>query len=128
MAVSTEAQSGSTIQQTTIEHDPLSVIVLDKEKKAKKKYSKSKRDLQELEIGATKANLRLAKAVYRGLQVWEKARDASAEKKRNGALRDALKNGSKSMRKTLKIAAGAPSDLLDAVADLKPAKRLFKLI
>lgn len=126
MSRTTEAQLVD--ENNIIESDSPSVIVIDKNKKIKRKYSKSKQAIQELEIGLTKANLRMAKAVYRGLQVWESERNASADKKRNGALRDAMKNGSKSLRKSLKIAAGVPSDYLDAIADLKPTKRLFKLL
>lgn len=123
-----EQQFSNDSQGDVIEQEPLAVISVDKKKKDKKKYSKSKRDIQEFEVAVTKANLRIAKAVHRGLQVWEKERDASAEKKRDGALRDAIKNGSKSMRKSLQIAAVVPSQLLDATVELIPVKNLWKLL
>lgn len=127
MVKATENQLDNDALDTIIEQNPGPAIFMEIDKK-KKKYSKSKRDIQEFEIGMTKANLRIAKAVYKGLQTWEKERDSSAEKQRNGALRDALKNSGKSLRKSLRIASGAPSDILDALAELKPTKRLLKLL
>jgi hypothetical protein len=90
------------------------------EKKKKKKYSsKFSRNLQLLEKGQAKASKRIAEAVTSGLGVWLQERDASAAKKRDGALKDHTKNISKALRKALKESAEAPADFLDSVAKMK---------
>jgi hypothetical protein len=96
-------------------------------KKEKKKYSSTyAQSLQELESGLTKGARRIAKAVQEGLDEYAERNEESASRKRDGALRDLLRNHSKALRKALPIAAKAPADVLDAVADLKPVRRLFR--
>jgi hypothetical protein len=94
-------------------------------KKKKKKYSTGlSRVVQELESGMNKGARKVAKAVRKGLGEYKDRRDDSAGKKKDGALRDLLRNQSKALRKGLPIAAKAPAEILDAVADLKPVRRL----
>lgn len=96
-------------------------------RKGKKKYSNSMaRSFQELEAGLTKSSRRVAKAVREGLDAYQEERDKSAEAKKDGALRDILRNQSKALRAGLPIAAEAPSDLVDAIADMKVMRRVFK--
>lgn len=94
--------------------------------KKKKKYSRNRRTIQELEVGVTDSARRLSKAVKDGLDTYIEERDKSAKKKRDGAIRDLLRNQSKAMRKGLSIAAEAPADFMDAVANLKVIRRMTK--
>ena len=94
--------------------------------KKKKKYSRNRRTIQELEVGLTDSARRLSKAVKDGLDTYIDERDKSARKKRDGAIRDLLRNQSKAMRKGLTVAAEAPADFMDAVANLKVVRRLTK--
>jgi hypothetical protein len=94
--------------------------------KKKKKYSTNRRTVQELEVGVTDSVRRLSKAVKDGLDTYIEERDKSARKKKDGAIRDLLRNQSKAMRKGLSIAAEAPADLMDTIADLKVIRRLTK--
>jgi len=109
-----------------VEAEPLAPVVEPsvilggkKKKKKKKRYTRSIRGVQRLEVGASKSQRRVAKAVVRGLNAWIDATDKSARKKRDGAVKDGLKNTSKAMRKALRTAAEAPADFIDQVAKIK---------
>lgn len=119
------ATTGSVQTQDKDTETAAAAVVVAKPKK-KKKYSKNLRTPQELEVGATKAMRRIAKAVDKGLGIWIDARGKSARKKRNGAIRDSLRNSSKAMREVLATASKAPSDFVDSVADMKMTQRIFK--
>jgi uncharacterized protein YdaT len=94
-------------------------------KKHKKKYSNSAtRSIQELDEGLTKTAQKITKAVQEGLDSYASARKESSSKK-DGAFHDVLQNHSKALRKALPIAAEAPADLLDAIADMKVVKDIF---
>ncbi len=94
-------------------------------KKKKKKYSNIVlRTVQELDTGLMKGARKVAEAVTLGLDEYELRRADSAAKKQDGGLRDMLRNQSKALRKSLPVAAEAPSDFLDAVADLKLVRKL----
>lgn len=102
---------------------------LETEKKARK--SKKWKNAHRLEKGMTKAARRLSKAISEGVDVWVEKRDKSAGKKKDGSLKDMSKNVGKALRKTLKQASKAPSDLVDAVSklstnQLRPGKTLFR--
>ena len=94
--------------------------------KKKKKYSRNLRTIQELEKGWTDSARRVAKAVKEGFDTYTDDRDKSAKKRRDGAMRDLLRNQSKAVRKTLSIAAEVPADIMDTIADLKVVRRLTR--
>ena len=94
-------------------------IVIERKKK-KRKYSRGPlRAFQELEAGLTSSARKLVKAVQKGLEEYEDARDESSVNKRDGAFRDMLRNQSRALRVALPIAAEAPSDFLDSLSDMK---------
>jgi hypothetical protein len=91
-------------------------------KKKKRKYSKGPMKLaQKAELGVSKGMQRMARAVEEGLGVWRDRRDGSSRKKRDGALRDALKNYGKAVTKFHKVGAKLPEDLTGRL----PKLRLF---
>src|SRR5579872_2707753 len=94
-----------------------------KEKKFSNDFTRA---AQELEGGLTKSSRKVAKAVREALDEYESRRDESAEKEEDGVLRDWLRNGSKALRKGLPIAAEAPSDFLDTVADMKAVRKFWR--
>jgi uncharacterized protein YdaT len=94
-------------------------------KKHKKKYSNSAlRSIQEFDEGLNKTARKITKAVQEGLETYAGARKESSEKK-DGAFHDVLENHSKALRKALPIAAEAPADLLDSIADMKVVRDIF---
>lgn len=83
--------------------------------KARRRYSKKFKDLQKLERGVSKAAHRVASSIEEGLRVWRQSSDKSARKKKDGALRDALKNFAKATGKQVRVASWAAVDLVDAI-------------
>lgn len=96
-------------------------------KKKKKKYSKGLKNAQRFEEGMTKAQRRLAKAVFEGLDSWNRATDRSARKKKDGALRDVMKNSAKATEKAIRVAARAPRDFVKTARPFKP-KRMARMM
>jgi hypothetical protein len=91
----------------------------------KPKYSRDLKDVQRLERGVAKASRRVGRAVYEGLDLYLERRDRSADKRRDGAIRDALKNWSKGWSKTLREASDAPYDVFKAF-NTKAVRRTVK--
>jgi len=89
----------------------------------KKKYSKGLLKLgQKAEVSVSKGVHRLARAVEEGLGLWRERRDESARNKRNGAVRDAIKNYGKALTKFHKVAAKVPEEIVKGF----PKLRLFR--
>jgi uncharacterized protein YdaT len=113
-------------KETTHPHHAAETPIVVETKKHKKKFSNgATRSLQEFEDGVTKSAQRISKAVQAGLDAYEAARKHSADAKKDGAFRDYLHNQSKALRKALPLAAEAPSDLIDAIADMKVVRDIF---
>ncbi len=90
----------------------------------KARRSRRWKNAHRIEKGVTKAARRVSDAISEGVQVWVDRRDASAGKKKDGALRDLNKNLGKAVKKTLRKASKAPADLFDAVAKVSVGKGL----
>jgi hypothetical protein len=73
----------------------------------------------------SKALHRITRAAEAGLRTWRERGDASAEKKRDGAVVDALENFSKALGKALRVASRAPSDAAEAMPKVK-VRRLLR--
>jgi len=113
-------------KETAHHHTTVETPIVVETKKHKKKFSNTAaRTLQEFEDGMTKSAQKISKAVQQGLDAYEAARKESAASKKDGAFRDYLHNQSKALRKALPLAAEAPSDLLDAIADMKVVREIF---
>lgn len=112
---------------------PVTVFAVASKKKRKKpKYSRNLRDLQKLERASSKAQLRLARAVVNGLKVWDKRRNKSASKRRDGAVRDALINSAWALGRVMRDASRGPVDFVEEIRPQLPtarqvAKRLRRL-
>ena len=124
MPLDSKENEGQAPKASPVVTDKSAPVILKPKKK--KKYSRNRRTIQELEVGLTDSARRLSKAVKDGLDTYIDERDKSARKKRDGAIRDLLRNQSKAMRKGLTVAAEAPADFMDAVANLKVVRRLTK--
>jgi hypothetical protein len=84
-----------------------------KSQKRKKKHRTSAglRDAERFGQHATRASSRLARAVSKGFRTYEKERERSARKRRDGAFRDLLENASLGLGATLRAASGVPYEL-----------------
>lgn len=94
------------------------------EKKKKKKYSRGLREPQKAEQGLSRAAERLAAAVADGLSEYRDRRSASAGKKRDGAVRDAVRNVGRGLEKAIEKAAKVPTDLTEKIS----TRRLARLV
>lgn len=92
-----------------------------------RKYSKRRKNLQELERHASKGLHRLVKSVEAGVREWREATDRSARKRKDGALRDALENSARAVSKQIRVASRVPQDAARALRSLKITKALRRV-
>jgi hypothetical protein len=97
------------------------------EKKRKRRYSRDLEGMQRWGRAASKASRRVARAVAAGLDTWYDRSERSALARRDGALRDSMKNLSKAVSKTVAEASMAPADLL-APLDSKRGRRVARAV
>lgn len=94
-------------------------------KKKKRKTTRGLRDVQTVARRMTKTGHRLARAVEQGIATYRERSEASAEEKRDGALRDLPRNAAEGVSVTLRKASRLPVDLVDAV-DVPTTRRLVR--
>jgi len=95
--------------------------------KKKKKYSRELEPMQKFERSMSKAQRRVAKAVYEGLSTWDTKREKSARKKRDGAVKDIVKNMAEAQSRFLEVTAKVPEDLATPIVlTRKQMRRLLK--
>jgi len=93
-------------------------------KKKKRKYSRGSRSIQELEMGTTRAAREISKAVARGFSVYQRRRNKSSRKRRDGALRDVVENVGKAMSRGFKAGSDAPSEFVKAISTRRFSKQV----
>jgi hypothetical protein len=93
--------------------------------KKKRKTSRGLRDLQKINRRLTRTAHRLSRAVEKGIATYRERSEASAEKQRDGALRDLPRNAAEGLSVTLRKASRLPVDLVDAV-DVPTTRRLVR--
>jgi hypothetical protein len=96
-----------------------------KKQKKKRKYSRDLKEFQQVERGLAKANRRVARAIASGFNEYYQLDNRSSHKKRDGAIRDALKNWSKSLGKVVRKSSNAPYDVVNAF-DTKTIRRTVR--
>jgi hypothetical protein len=100
---------------------------LPREKKRKKKYSRELKQVQKTHRGLLKAGRRISRAVASGLNKYYERNEKSARKKRDGAVRDAVKNWASGFSRALRKGSGAPDDIA-TIFDTKPMRRQLKQV
>lgn len=91
------------------------IVVRVKDKKKKRKYSRGAKDLQISLRKGTKIGDRIANALADGLGLYRKKSDKSSKKRKDGALRDILKNSASGMSKTVRKSSRVPVLIAKAV-------------
>ena len=97
-------------------------------KKKKRRYGRGMRGIQGLERGVTESLETVSEGVARMLRTYNKQREKSSRKKRDGALRDGMKNWAKAMGKGLRTAANAPYDFVRAANKGGGSKQVRKTV
>ncbi len=100
------------------------IVINRKKKKKKRKYSSGLKDIQLMERDITKVTHQAVRSLDDGLVAYQKARNKSAKKKRDGAIVDFVPNMGKGVSKTLRTASPIPYDL--AKASSKTAWRITR--
>jgi hypothetical protein len=113
------------VAEVTSDQQP---IVYERKKrkkgKRKKKYSRGLKEPQRLERGVSRAAERIARAVANGFSEYRDRRDWSARRKRDGAIRDAVRNVGRGLEEAISTAARVPTDLTRRVS----VRRLTRLV
>lgn len=101
--------------------------VFNIKKRGKRRYSKELKNPQIAMRDLTRVSSRIASAVSDGIREFKKRENRSSFRKKDGALRDVLKNTARGLRTTLRGASDAPLDLARAVHPGRARKRLRRL-
>lgn len=97
-----------------------------KVKKGKKrKYSRGLKEVQQSGRALTKSGRRIARAIASGFSEFYRRDKESSQKRRDGSIRDVVKNWSKGVSKALRRGSNAPRDLAD-VLDTKTIRRAVR--
>lgn len=94
------------------------------EPKKKKKASKGLKNVQKAHRNVARAMDHLASAVSDGMSTYRTEHRKSEEKKKDGGLRDAIKNSGKAMSDTLKSLSKVPKDLTKSVDSKRTRKQV----
>jgi hypothetical protein len=89
-------------------------IVLERTKKGKKKgkrYTSGTKGLQQLALGVSKAAYRSANSFADGFRVFSKQSNKSARRRRDGLIRDSLRNASSGFAEGLTELGRAPGEI-----------------
>jgi hypothetical protein len=120
------AETQSARAQAPVVYDRLQapIVYERKRSKGKRKYSRNVKDPQKLEVDASRAAHRLARAVADGFSEYRSERNKSARRKRDGAIKDAVRNTGRGLSEAIDTAARAPRDLTQRAT----TKRLSRLL
>ena len=120
-----QTHTPASAEETITGHAPASIATPAwEETEHKRKYSKRARGVQEVERGASKAAATLGDAVAATFRTYKKRENASSFKKRDGAVRDAVKNWTKAYGKGVKEASDVPFQFVKSVNNSKASKQV----
>ena len=121
-----QPEPSATGEKTVTGHTPATTESLKahEELPRKREYSRRLRNAEKIERGVSRAAASLGNAVAATFNSYKDRSDASSYKKRDGAVKDALKNWTKAYGKGMKEASDVPYDLVKAVTSGKGSKQL----
>lgn len=114
------------IQPEVAEAPAIKPILVQPEKKKKKKYSKGLRGPQELLVASSKGHEKVVAAVHVALEDWIERNDKSSTKRKDGILKDGLMNISRAAHKGLRKALKGPEKFMNELEKTKLYKKRFK--
>ena len=128
-AAQAEIMTTSTIN---VESTPIVVEAEHKKKKKRKYTSSAGKRAHSVERGATSGVRRLAKSLTKGITRWRDRSDTSSRKKRDGAIKDGLKNHTRSMQKAVDGVSKAPRKFVKrlpkSIRSPSPSKLLGRIV
>jgi hypothetical protein len=117
----TEAQKGDEPLLTT----PIVIEPVKGKKKKKKKYTKGTKGIQRLALGVTDALYRSANSVSKAEKTISKRSKKSSRKKRDGLVRDSLRNSSRGISDGFTELGKAPNEIARRIGTGR-VRRTFK--
>lgn len=93
-------------------------------KKSKRRYSKGLEEFQEMERHLTRSTHRMARATEKGIRYYRQRSRKSAQKKRDGVIRDFIPNSGLAMSEMMREASPIPFDLARAMDTKQNRRRL----
>ncbi|WIG95681.1 hypothetical protein [Myxococcus sp. SDU36] len=126
------SQTAVTVERTTTSGGGQMVasdVVVERtlEGKRKRKTGKGLKNLDRAHDNVSRALEHLSAAVSDGLLTYRKEQKRSAEKKKDGALRDVMRNSGKAMSDGLKTLSKVPRDISRTV-DTKPNRKQVRAV
>jgi hypothetical protein len=112
----TPPQSGAAAGTTATAPTTPTTVVVETHEKKKRKTSRGLKDAARLERGIAKAGDRLGTAMEAGFSKYRDKSKKSSYKKKDGAIRDAVKNWSVAAGKGLEEASKIPGDITKALS------------
>ena len=103
---------------------PLVVYEYGKKKRKRKKYSRGLKTVQRTEDGLTLAGRRLGDAIESGFRSYRKRRNKSSRRKKDGPLRDILRNSSGGLSQFLSVGSDIPYDVARKVNNRRFGKQV----
>jgi hypothetical protein len=108
--------TGTTAATKPLFATPIILKRTDKKGNRKKKYSRGTKGLQRLFLGVSKAGYRVADSASDGLRVFNKRSKRSGRKKRDGLVRDSLRNLSRGFSKGTSQFGRAPEEIAKRIS------------
>ncbi|HET9767589.1 MAG TPA: hypothetical protein VFS60_12120 [Thermoanaerobaculia bacterium] len=90
---------------------PQPIVYEYRKRRGKKRYSKGTKDIQVCERGFSRSLERVADAVADGFGRYRRRRNRSANRKKDGAIKDFVRNVGRGAEKALRTGSKAPTDL-----------------
>lgn len=99
-------------------------VTRGKKRRGKRKYSRGLKDPQRVEEGVARSLEELTDGIAAGTRKYRRRRDDSARRKKDGALKDGLRNLGRGTETALRRASRAPTELTRPLT-LKRVRRLL---
>jgi hypothetical protein len=96
-------------------------------KRKKKKYTRGTKGIQRLTIGVSDALFRTANSVARGTKTFSKRSNKSANRRRDGMVRDSLRNASRGFANGLTELGEAPGEIARQISTGQ-VRRTFRVL
>jgi len=118
------SQSQAGIQPIVLEYKKRKKKSKDKEDTGEVKYSKGLEDIQIFGGNALRIAQKASKAVYKGIDTYQRERGQSLSKKKDGAIEDFVYNSAKAASDFMKESSELPVDLAESLNTKSYRKRL----
>ena len=127
-AADRSARRDQVIVQRPIVYEPFGrpVVYEVARGRGKRKYGRGRKDPQRVEEGITRSLEEFTDGVAAGVNKYRRRRDYSARKKRDGAMKDGLRNIGRGLETALRRSAKAPTELTRPLT-LRRVTRLLPL-